>query len=214
MENIILFDMDGTLIDSTNAIYQSFSKVFKDNDMPLLNKDEVARFIGHTLDDMFRFFGAKEEDIEKYCNEYKSHYIKICNKHTNLLPYVLDSIKLANTFAILGIVTTKSSKSSRELLANFGIDKYFHTIVGREDVSHTKPHKEPIIKALDAINLKISNDRIYMIGDTILDLNAAKNAEVVGIGVLSGYGEKQELANLSPYIFQNTLQAVKFIQNL
>lgn len=214
MQKIILFDMDGTLIDSTNAIYQSFSRVFNDNNIPLLKKDEVARFIGYTLNDMFRFFGAKEENIEKYCQEYKNHYIKICNKHTNLLPSALDSIKLASTFAKLGIVTTKSSKSSRELLANFGIDKYFQTIIGREDVNHTKPHKEPIIKALDSINLKISNDRIYMIGDTILDLNAAKNAGVIGIGTLSGYGEKQELEKISPYIFQNTLEAVKFVQNL
>ena len=212
MKKIILFDMDGTLIDSTNAIYQSFSKVFKNNNMPLLSKNEVARFIGYTLNDMFRFFGAEEKNIEKYCQEYKSHYIKICNKYTTLLPAALDSIKLASTFGILGIVTTKSSKSSKELLANFGIDKYFQTIIGREDVNHTKPHKEPIVKALDSINQNI--DKIYMIGDTILDLNAAKNANVIGIGVLCGYGEKQDLEKLSPYIFKDTLEAVRFVQNL
>lgn len=214
MEKIILFDMDGTLIDSTNAIYQSFSKVFMDNDMPLLDKKQISKFIGYTLDDMFRFFGAKEENIERYCFEYKNHYIKICNKYTNLLPNALDSIKLASTFAYLGIVTTKSSKSSRELLGNFGVDKYFKTIIGREDVKHTKPHKEPIIKALDSIRLNINKNKTYMIGDTTLDLNAAKNAGIIGIGVLSGYGEMQDLKEISKYIFQDTLEAVSFIKNI
>lgn len=214
MDKIILFDMDGTLIDSTDAIYKSFLQVFKDNNMPLLSKKEVSKFIGYTLNDMFRFFGAKEENIEQYCSEYKRHYIKICNQYTNLLPNTLDSIKIADKFAYLGIVTTKSSRSSKELLANFCIDKYFKIIIGREDVNHTKPHKEPILKAIDSIKADISKNKIYMIGDTILDLNAANNAGIIGIGVLSGYGEMQDLEKISPYIFQDTLDAVNFIKTL
>lgn len=214
MNTIILFDMDGTLIDSTDAIYKSFSKVFIDNNMPELSKKEVSKFIGYTLNDMFKFFGAKEECIPRYCDEYKSHYIKICNQYTHLITNVRDSIILASSFAHLGIVTTKSSRSSKELLANFGIDKYFKTIIGREDVNHTKPHKEPILKALDSLNLNIDKNKTYMIGDTILDLNAAKNAGVVGIGVLSGYGTLKDLNNISPYTFKDTLEAVSFIKTL
>ncbi len=214
MDKIILFDMDGTLIDSTDAIYKSFTQVFIDNNMPILSKKEVSKFIGYTLNDMFKFFGAKEEYIEKYCNEYKNHYIKICNRFTYLIPNVLDSIMLASNFAHLGIVTTKSSNSSKELLTYFGIDKYFKTIIGKEDVNHTKPHKEPIIKALDSMKLNVNKNKIYMIGDTILDLQAAKSAEIIGIGVLSGYGEIQDLKSISPYIFKDTLEAVKFINNL
>lgn len=221
MKKIILFDLDGTLIDSTNAIYESFCEVFKKNNMPILDKKDVTKFIGHTLQDMFRFFNAKEDKIEQYCNEYKNHYIKICNKKTQMLPNAIESIKLAHSFATLGIVTTKTSRSSKELLAFFGVDKYFTTIIGREDVSHTKPDKEPIIKAINNIESSISHkiessnyNDIFMIGDTILDLKAAKNTGIRGIGILCGYGIKKDLEKFSKHIFEDSLKAVNFIQML
>lgn len=213
MDKIVLFDMDGTLIDSTKAIYDSFLSVFQKNNMKILSEYEVSQFIGYTLDDMFRFFGAKEADINRLCDEYKSIYSKLGTKHTKLLPHAISSIKMASEVAYLGIVTTKSSNSSRKLLELFGLDKYFKTIIGKEDVTHPKPHQEPIIKAVDSINIDIAGDQIYMIGDTILDLESACRANVQGIGVLSGYGKKEDLIKLSPNIFNNTLEAIHYIKN-
>ena len=67
MKKIILFDMDGTLIDSTDAIYESFCVVFEKHKMPILGKAEVAKYIGYPLDEMFAFFGAERGRIEQLC---------------------------------------------------------------------------------------------------------------------------------------------------
>ena len=210
--SVILFDMDGTLIDSTDAIYESFCSVFAKHKMPMLSKNEVAKYIGYTLSDMFAFMGVKAEKIEQCCDDYKRHYTQIHNLKTTMLPNAINAIKLAHSFATLGIVTTKTSASSRNLLEHFGVAKYFKAIVGREDVLNPKPSGEPILKALSQMEVSVEN--AFMIGDTILDLIAAKEAKITGIGVLCGYGIREDLAKFSDKIFSDTLEAVEFIKTL
>lgn len=210
MEKVILFDMDGTLIDSTNAIYESFCAVFDTKNLPKKSRDEISKYIGYTLEDMFRFLGVDESLVESCTLEYKRYYKEICNAKTTMLPSAIEAIKLASNFAKLGVVTTKTSASSAKILGHFGVEKYFSSIIGREDVINTKPHKEPILNALKKLNIKPSKN-VYMIGDTILDLQAANSAKVTGVGVLCGYGKKEELEKFSNLIFANAYDAVQSI---
>lgn len=217
MKKIILFDMDGTLIDSTDAIYESFCVVLKLNKMPPKSKDEVAQYIGYPLDEMFAFLGAEREQIEQLCEDYKTHYLKIHNEKTKMLDGAVEAIKTASEFASLGIVTTKSSDSSRNLLAHFGVEKYFSVMIGKNDVINPKPNKEPILKALaemQGLGISTEAHNAFMIGDTILDLIAARDAGIVGLGVLCGYGVKQDLEQFSKFIFKDTMEAVAFAKHI
>lgn len=218
MNKIILFDMDGTLINSTEAIYESFCYVLNKYSKSIPHINDLSKFIGYRLEDMFKFFNVEDKDINKYCDEYKQHYINIADSKTNILENAIESIKIAHEFALLGIVTTKSSKSSKKILSKFGICEHFITIIGREDVTYVKPHKEPILKAIENINnscnKKISLNNIFMIGDTTLDLKAAKNANINGVGVLCGYGVKKDLLEFSNLIFKDTFDAINAIKGL
>ena len=80
-----------------------------------------------------------------------------------------------------------------------------------EDVENPKPHKEPILKALE--KLDTDNKEIWMIGDTKLDLLSARNAGVNSIGVLCGYGEKNTLKKFTNVILNDALEATLFLQN-
>ena len=217
MTKIILFDMDGTLIDSTDAIYEGFCVVFEKHKMPILGREEVAQYIGYPLDEMFAFLGAERGRIEQLCADYKTHYIKIHIAKTKMLSGAVEAIKTASEFAHLGIVTTKSSDSSRNLLAHFGVARHFEVIIGKNNVAHPKPHKEPILKALAEMrgfgeNAEAHNS--FMIGDTILDLMAAQSAGIVGLGVLCGYGKREDLEKYSKFIFENTQMAVEFVRQI
>jgi len=207
---IILFDLDGTLIDSTPAILESFHTAFQTFDTPIPKDEDIKKLIGLPLDIMFTELGISENKKWDYVDAYKKHYRPISKQKTTLLPFAKEAIIEASKIATLGIVTTKTSKYSKELMEYFGVMEYFQVLIGRDDVENPKPHPEPILKALT--KLKYKKHKVYMIGDTCLDSISAKKANVNSIGVLSGYGDKETLTSCSDIIVENALKALDVIK--
>jgi len=212
-DTIILFDLDGTLIDSTDAILESFHFAFKDQDFQFKGSDQdIKDEIGYPLDVMFETLGAPKEKVWDFVDSYKSHYRLISQAKTTLLPGATESVKEASQIARLAIVTTKTTQYSIEMLENFGIFKYFETIIGRQEVQNPKPHPEPILNALKKMDAN-KHKNCYMIGDTKLDLIAANEAGIKSIGVLCGYGKEEELRKYTKNIATNSLNAIKLIKH-
>jgi phosphoglycolate phosphatase len=207
---IILFDLDGTLIESTEAITSTFHHAFDVHDAKNPTDQEIQALIGHPLDVMFARLGVEEDKVWDFVDTYKKRYRTISKIKTELLPNAKKAVELASTFATLGIVTTKTGLYSKELMEHFGIMHHFKTLIGREHVEHPKPHAEPILKALQEINIK--DDDVWMIGDTELDLLSAKAAGVNSIGVLEGYGSKEALELYTKNIFDDAYEAVKYLK--
>jgi len=210
----ILFDLDGTLIDSTDAIVASFYFAFKDQNFDYQKSEkDIIKLIGYPLDYMFEKLGVPQEKVWDYVDSYKSNYRKISQAQTLLLDNAKEAVELAASFATLGVVTTKTTLYSIPLLKNFKIWNYFNTIIGRQEVENPKPHPEPIFRACEALKITPNKD-VFIIGDTELDLLAAKAANISSVGVLCGYGERDALSSLSPYITEDSLSAVKLIKRL
>ena len=210
---IILFDLDGTLIDSTEAILESFHKACEKLGFPSPKDEKIKRLIGYPLDYMFAHVGVSEEKVWDFVAAYKEHYRKISKQKTVLLPNAKEAVELAATFARLGIVTTKTGRYSRELMEHFGLLQYFEVLIGREDVEYPKPHPEPILNAIEAMHPSKDED-IYMVGDTKLDMECAKEAGVKAVGVLCGYGSKKELEAYGYPLFSDSFEAVKYLKNI
>jgi len=205
----ILFDLDGTLIDSTEAILESFAAAFAHFGEVLPNETAIKAEIGHPLDAMFRTLGVEESLVWEHVAAYKAHYRKISCQKTVLLPDAKEAIALAHAHARLGIVTTKTAEYSREMLEYMGIMHYFEVLIGREDVTDPKPHPEPIRKAVSKLNA--DTNKCWMIGDTSMDIQAADAAGVQSVAVTCGYADEDLLRELTPNIAPNALEAVKFI---
>ena len=109
----------------------------------------------------------------------------------------------------MGIVTTKIGLYSIELLEHMGLMHYFDVLIGREHVARPKPDPEPIQKAL--MQLPEVTSGVWMIGDTCMDMQAAKAANIESIAVLCGYGSREKLRKCSDKITQNALEAIQFI---
>ena len=209
----ILFDLDGTLIDSTEAILESFHHTFKvigGYDQP--DDESIKALIGHPLEVMYAQLGVAHEQVWHFVGTYKEYYREIATEKTVLLPHAREAVEEAAGFARLGIVTTKTGKYSRVIMEYLGLMDYFEVLVGYEDVKHPKPHAEPIEKAIEAMG--VSKKGCWIIGDTRLDLESAKNAGIDSIGVLSGYDNAEQLKTLTDIIDTDALKAVRRLAKL
>lgn len=207
---IILFDLDGTLIDSTEAILESFHNSFDVHEHPHPEDEEIKALIGYPLDVMYSNLGINEDKVWEFVTTYKEHYSEISTKKTVLLECAREAVHKASKFATLGIVTTKTGMYSKILMEHFGLMDYFEVLIGREDVQNPKPHAEPIQKAMNLLDIK--GKEIWMIGDTKLDLISAKNAGVNSIAVLSGYDDINTLKKFSNIVLNDALEAIDHLE--
>ena len=210
MKPVILFDLDGTVIDSTEAILDGFRVAFETFGGVVPSDEAIKNEIGHTLEDMFLTLGIKSDMVDKHVHAYKMHYRVISCEKTVLLKGAREAIEEASKFATLGVVTTKTGEYSQVLLEHMGLMDYFQVLIGREHVEQPKPHAEPILKAL--MKLEHDKSRTWMIGDTCMDIDSAKNAGVNSIAVTSGYATHEVLQKCATYITQNLYEAVEVIK--
>lgn len=212
---IILFDLDGTLIDSTDAITSTFLHAFSKHSFDFKGSiEDIKKQIGYPLDIMFENLGVSKSVVWDFVDSYKMRYKDISVAQTTLLENAFEAVNLASKFAKLGVVTTKTRIYSTPILDNFDIGKHFEVIIGREDVENPKPHEEPILKALHSLNYDKNKNEAFMIGDTKLDLISAKNASINSIGLLCGYSNEEELSQYTNIIKKDSLEAVKYLASL
>ncbi|ARJ55736.1 HAD family hydrolase [Campylobacter cuniculorum] len=213
MKKTLLFDLDGTLVDSTTAILDSCKSAFKILGLKPALDNDIKKLIGFTLDEIFiKLYKDKEELAGDFIEEYRKKYHQIYLEQTHLLPQVKEALELANGFADLAVVTTKHSCFTKPLLEFLKINHFFKALVCYDDVRFAKPHPESIFKALSILNKDRKN--AFMIGDTKLDILAAKAAEISYIALNCGYESKESLKNYSELIKQNAYEAVCYIKYL
>ena len=207
---IILFDLDGTLIDSTDAIVSTFHHSFEVHGFNKPADKEIEALIGYPLDIMYKELGVHEDKVWDFVHTYKEEYRKISTIKTNLLPCAVQAVEEASKIAILAIVTTKTGNYSKVLMEHFNLMHYFDVLIGREDVEKPKPDAQPILRALDKLP---KDENVWMIGDTKLDLISANEAKVSSVGVLSGYGDLSELQMFTNVIKNDALEAILHIKS-
>jgi len=210
---IILFDLDGTLIDSTEAILESFEKAYEAFGKKSPSVDTIKSLIGLPLEVMFEKLGVDPSKSMDYTKAYKEHYKTIHTEKTVLLPHVREALELAENHGRLGVVTTKTSEYSRILLEHFDIMKHFNILIGREDVTNPKPDPEPVERAMNALGYHYGKVT-YMIGDTTADMIAAEKADIASIGVLCGYGTKEDLDEYADFVVKDAYSAVRLIEKI
>ncbi|WP_077328035.1 pyrophosphatase PpaX [Virgibacillus siamensis] len=190
----ILFDLDGTLIDTNELIIESFMHTFNQFGKDL-TRDDAAEFIGPPLRDSF--LQVDQNRADEMVAAYRKHNLKHHDDYVIAFPYVAETLeKLREKPIQIGIVTTKMRRTVDMGLKVTGLDHFFETIIALDDVNHAKPHPEPVLKAMQA--MEASAESTLMVGDNHHDIEAGKNAGVRTAGVAWSLKGREKLLSYEP----------------
>lgn len=191
----ILFDLDGTLIDTNELIIRSCFYALQDV-RPDLTREEIIPQMGKPLTEQMNIWTGQEE-VGKWLVKYREFNLAHHDELVHLFPGVKETLAGLRAAGVrMAIVTTKMRASTERSLRHFGILDWFDAIVTIEDVSHPKPHPEPIERALAIIGS--SPERALMVGDSSFDLLAAQAAGVRALGVAWSLKGEAYLRQFSP----------------
>ncbi len=176
----ILFDLDGTLIDTNELIIASFTHTLEQFSDKSYTREEIMDFIGPPLVDSLKKIDPNR--IEEMMEAYRVHNYANHEKYVKAYPTVVDTmIALKEAGFKLGIVTTKLNHAAQLGLELSGMKDIFDSLIGLDDVTHAKPHPEPILTAMG--ELKANPMTTLMVGDNYHDIEAGHNAGVKTAGV-------------------------------
>jgi len=192
----ILFDLDGTLIDTIELILSSARHAFEE--WPVRpTDDEWVRGIGTPLVQQLRAYAANDDEVALLLARYRRYQ----NEHHDRLTRCYDDVPdviaaLADRGHQMAVVTSKASPIAHQSLAFVGLDHFFPVVVGYDDTARHKPDPEPVRVALS--RLGVSPDDAVFVGDSPHDILAGNGADVMTIAALWGPFDRETLADARP----------------
>jgi len=207
----IFFDVDGTIIPLDVAI-KTFQETLKHFNINLpINKNTIRMFIGYRIVQIIPRFIPQVIPFEReFLYHFQETQIKNFKRYSELLPYVSSTFRKIKRRKIkIGIVTTKRRIEAESILKGYRLP--YDTLVGNDDVKNIKPNPEPVFKACK--NLKVKPKDCIFIGDHAFDMQAAKSAGCIAVGVLTGWGNRKNLECAgADYIIKDLKELTKLIE--
>lgn len=201
-----MFDLDGTLTESSETIHKTTLKTFEHFGRAVfLPKEELDKRIGEHFQTIFDDLNIHVDDVEEFINVYKTLYFDFIDT-TKLYPGVEEILlSLKEKGKKIALLTTKGQEQAQNILRHFNLEKYFDEIMGRRNGVGHKPSPEPLLFICNA--LSVSPEQTLMVGDTEVDVQCGKNANTKTCAVTWGYRSKNILENEKPdYIAENINQ--------
>lgn len=192
----VFFDLDGTLIDSYDAITSSVNHVRRSHSLKPLTVDEVRPRVGHGVEKLLRAT-VDGTDLARDIPLYKEHHLQACVQHTRLLPGAVELLDLLTRHGIgMGICSNKPKGFTSLILQALGIQGRFAAVCGPEDASLPKPHPGMLLEAGHRLNVSLA-DSLY-VGDMLVDIQAGRAAGCWIWVVATGSDTSETLATGQP----------------
>jgi len=196
----VLFDLDGTLIDTIELIVSSARHAFEGWQRVAPTDAEWIRGIGTPLVEQLRGFAASEDEVALLLQRYRDYQ----HIHHDRLTRCYDDVpavvaQLADRGHPMAIVTSKASVIAKRSLEWVGLDQFFPVVVGYDETTRHKPDPDPVLAALE--RLGASADQAAFVGDSPHDVHSGNAAGVVTIAALWGPFDRETLAAARPNHF-------------
>lgn len=190
----ILIDLDGTITNPKEGITKSVQYALQSMNIFVDDLDSLTKHIGPPIRDGFmQFYGFSEEEAEAAVTKYREHFIEkglYLNELYEGMESFLTRLKQAGKYLI--VATSKPEELAVKVLESFHLEHYFDDICGAS-FDNSRADKEAVIRYALAKNSITDLDRVVMVGDRKYDILGAKAVGIASIGVLYGFGSREEL---------------------
>ncbi|MDI6690290.1 MAG: HAD family hydrolase [Candidatus Bathyarchaeota archaeon] len=209
----ILLDLDGTIVDSKEAYKEAVETAFKalgQKFVPTSMVTEIPKRLELTLpiNDLVR--GV---DAQKFLDLYLNAYYKATATKTKPMPKIDETLKKLSRKAVLALITMRYVPKENVIkeLENFGLAKYFKHVITALNTHTPKPSPEAFIKCAE--NFGVQPCECLVVGDSVADIKAGKNAGAKTVAVLSGIFSREELEREKPdLILESVNQLPNFLE--
>ena len=206
----IIFDLDGTLIDSSEGVVEAVNYSLDKVGEPAQSPERIKSYIGFPLSVMYPNFTNKSLDIlyAHFQDKAKDTVVQ----STVILPGVEEVLdNLAESGYTLAIASTKIRKHITGVIEKMNWEKYFVTYSGGDEVTHVKP--APDIFQLTMKKMSAGQNNTIVVGDTINDIHAAQAIDLPVVAVYSLYGNKKEVDESKPDYILNSIDELPALLN-
>jgi len=207
----LLLDLDGTLVDSREAYWEAAKKAFTavgEKNFDVKAVTEIPRRLEQNLpiNDI-----VKAVDAQKFLDIYLKAYYGVTAEKTKPMPNVQDTINKLAKKAKLALITMRyvPKEKIKEELERFGLAKYFQHVMTALDVHSPKPSPEALIKCVE--KLCVQTRDCAVVGDSVADVRAGKNAGAKTVAVLSGLFSQEELVKEKPDLIIESLSQLPYL---
>nr|BDT26913.1 HAD family hydrolase [Bacteriovorax sp. HI3] len=192
---LLIFDLDGTLVDSHQDILNAVNRTLEHFNAPAVSANEAKSFIGSGIFNFIiqRLLEKGIRDFERAAEVYRKNYAECMLENTSVYESVFEMLQSFSDYKKV-VLTNKSNEFVGVILEELELSNYFLNFYGKETFEKHKPDPLPIFKISDEFNVSIEN--ILIIGDTEADILAGKNASVRTVGVSYGYGDPSRLKEM------------------
>lgn len=202
MKKLFIFDLDGTLLDTVRDLGKSCNYILEQEGYPLHAIEEYYVFVGNGIAKLIERALPKECatecEVARLLPMFRSYYD--VHKADDTCPYdgipqLLD--RLQQHGALLAVASNKYQKATEELIAKFFPHINFAVVLGQRDGVPMKPHPAIVEDIISATGINNKEDIMY-IGDSLVDMNTARNAGVESVAVTWGFCAKEKLVEFVP----------------
>ena len=201
----IILDLDGTIVDSTEAYVEAAKAAFaaiRQENVDIKTTTEIPRRLEQNLsiNNMINGINAK-----KFLHAYLKSYYKVTAIKTKPIPNVSEILKKLSQKAKLALVTMRHVQTEKVIieLENFGLAEYFQLVVTALETSQPKPSPEALIKCAKQLGIQISECAV--VGDSVADVRTGRNVGAKTVAVLSGIFTREELEMENPYLILKSI---------
>jgi phosphoglycolate phosphatase len=189
---LIMFDLDGTLVDTSQDITNALNYAVEPFALKKLTVRDTVKMIGEGVTRLIeRVCGEDRKDLKEIViGRFLDYYSNHLTDHSVLYPKVTKTLETLHEYRKV-VISNKRENLSRELLEKLQLLRCFDLIIGSDTTPEKKPSAVPLIHAIEKCN--VIPEEAVMVGDSKFDVEAGKRAGVKTIAVTYGYGEKRDL---------------------